>query len=113
MATDPAVQSALDSEIAGVLEALASAGMRPVHELTPDAAREQLALMTPPPGGPPELHAIEEVSITGPGGTLAGRLYRPLAEAAPATILFFHGGGWVLGSVDGSDALCRTLAQRT
>ena len=61
----------------------------------------------------PPLPAIEPVSIPGPDAAIAGRLYRPnLAEALPA-LLYFHGGGWVVGSLDTHDRIMRLLAQKS
>jgi acetyl esterase len=56
--------------------------------------------------------SVEEVGIPGPGGNLKVRIYRP--EARPGGILvYFHGGGWVVGNLDTHDAGCRALANAT
>ncbi|MEI9987911.1 MAG: alpha/beta hydrolase [Aliidongia sp.] len=51
---------------------------------------------------------VEDLTIPGPTGPLTARLYAP-AEGAPL-IVFYHGGGWVLCSIDTHDSLCRALA---
>ncbi len=52
------------------------------------------------------------VSIPGPAGAIPARHYRPAAGDAPAPLLvFFHGGGWVLGDLDSHDAACRLIAR--
>lgn len=104
---------ALDPDAARLLEAI-RAGGSPLAMTTPEAARRQYdagrAKVAPPPlpvGG------IEDFPIPGPGGRpLALRLYRPPgAAAAPLpTLLYFHGGGWVLGGLDSHDAICRALS---
>jgi acetyl esterase len=55
---------------------------------------------------------IEPVEIPGPAGTLAARLYAPLEPAAsPSPLLvYYHGGGWVIGDLDTHDSPCRFLA---
>lgn len=54
---------------------------------------------------------VEPVSIPGPGGTLDARLYVPAAAAEPSPLLvYFHGGGWVIGGLDTHDDPCRFLA---
>lgn len=60
-----------------------------------------------------EVASIENISIDGPGGPLRLRFYRPIGDfdVLPAT-LYFHGGGFVCGAVEGHDNVCRTLAQR-
>ncbi len=56
--------------------------------------------------------SVEEVGIPGPGGELKVRIYRP--EDQPLGILvYFHGGGWVVGNLDTHDASCRALANAT
>jgi acetyl esterase len=52
---------------------------------------------------------VEDRMIPGPGGQLAVRIYTPDAPAPLPAIVYFHGGGWVLGNLEGSDAQCRTL----
>lgn len=62
-------------------------------------------------GSPPEVAEIVELSIPLDGRTLEARLYRPLshAKSTPLT-LYFHGGGWVIGTLDTHDGTCRALA---
>ena len=52
---------------------------------------------------------VEDRLIPGPGGQLAVRIYTPDAPPPLPAIVYFHGGGWVLGNLDGSDAQCRAL----
>lgn len=59
----------------------------------------------------PPLGEVRELTIPGPGGPLRARLYVPVnAPAAGAGLLYFHGGGFVCGSVDTHDSVCRWLA---
>lgn len=62
--------------------------------------------------GVPELAEISPLKIRGAAGSLAGRLYVPLgAGIGPGPgIVFFHGGGFVLGDLDSHDIICRRLA---
>ena len=50
-----------------------------------------------------------DVVIPGPGGDIPARLYRP-ADAATGLVVYFHGGGWTIGSVEGSDGTARWFA---
>ena len=62
---------------------------------------------------PPAVGSVEQRSCNGPNGSISLRIYRPtgsLKERFPG-LVFYHGGGWVLGSLDGVDGLCRTLCQ--
>jgi acetyl esterase len=65
-------------------------------------------------GGVPEpvFEVIDSV-IPGPGGDLPIRIYRPLDEKPLPTLLYFFGGGWVLGTIDTADGICRGLANAT
>jgi len=54
---------------------------------------------------------VEAVEITGPAGTIDARLYVPAGEPAPL-LVYFHGGGWVIGDLDTHDDPCRFLASR-
>ncbi|MDI6023669.1 alpha/beta hydrolase [Leucobacter sp. UT-8R-CII-1-4] len=56
--------------------------------------------------------SVEAVSFSGPLGEISARLYRPLNAANPATLVWFHGGGWVTGSLDTADAVVRALCAR-
>jgi len=56
-------------------------------------------------------HQQHDLSITGPAGPLALRLYRPsLARVALPVVLYFHGGGFVAGSLDDADAAAVFIA---
>ena len=60
---------------------------------------------------PPAVESVEQRSCDGPNGPVPLRIYRPMGgpkKGLPG-LVFFHGGGWVLGSLDGVDGLCRTL----
>jgi acetyl esterase/lipase len=98
----------LDPQARALLEALARIGMPqpgtvPVEVLRAVHAKRRLAL---PPG--PDLE-VQPLEMPTPAGTVAARLYRPREGPLPA-LLWFHGGGFAIGSVAESDADCRHLA---
>ena len=65
-------------------------------------------------GGPVQpVGRVDDVTIDGPGGPLALRLYTPLGAGPFPTLLYFHGGGWVVGDLDTHDDTCRRLANAT
>jgi acetyl esterase len=85
------------------------------------AALPQLPTLTPVEarGRPAPLEAAPEAvgsatarTIPGPGGPIAVRIYRP-KDALRAALVYFHGGGWVLGSLESADATCRALTNRS
>jgi len=61
-------------------------------------------------GAGEELASVRDVTVPGPAGPVPVRLYRPDVAGPLAVVVHFHGGGWVLGSLDTHDALCRALA---
>jgi acetyl esterase len=82
----------------------------PVPELR--ALREQMMLRRPRRNEAVAL--VEDRTVPGPAGEIPVRVYRPSAGAGPYPIVaYFHGGGWVLGTLDTHDDVCRTLANRS
>jgi acetyl esterase len=62
----------------------------------------------------PPLEEVSDLSIPGPGGDIPARLYIPNASVAPAPLLvFFHGGGFMVGDLETHDRLCRRLAAKS
>ena len=105
----------LDADAAAVYKAFQEAG-RPAYEtLTPDQARAYYLAARPVTNPePPEIAEVIDLTIPAPHGGIPARLYRPhnvrlIGGLAPA-LVFFHGGGWVIGNLDSHDVVCRTLA---
>ena len=62
----------------------------------------------------PALDSVTDRAFAGPGGDLKVRIYRPQNSSAPAAVLvYFHGGGWVVGNLESHDHLCRYLAAKS
>jgi acetyl esterase len=62
---------------------------------------------------PPAIGAVEDMHAEGPAGAIPLRLYKPLSAAKPgplSVLVYFHGGGWVIGDLDTHGTLCRELA---
>jgi acetyl esterase len=64
-------------------------------------------------GKPVALRRIEDVAITGADGPIPARVYAPDVPAPCPLMLYFHGGGYVKGGIEESDAFCRNLAHVT
>lgn len=103
----------LDPQSRFLLDQLAARGGPALHELAVPAARQAFeALRLPVPGE--AVAAIEELRLPGPAGAVPARLYLPEGVPAPsAALVYFHGGGWVIGSPDTHENLCRALANRS
>jgi acetyl esterase len=81
----------------------------------PDIVRLRAAALAAPAllGGEPEsLASIRDANVQGAHGTIAVRVYRPASTHALPLMVYAHGGGWVTGSLDSHDKLCRILANR-
>jgi acetyl esterase len=96
----------LDAQAQMLLDYLRQSGIQECHVIGAVAARRQFADRRLPPG--PAAH-VEDRTIDGPGGPLALRMYRPEQGAGSGALVYFHGGGFVLGSLDGHDAVCRQI----
>jgi len=105
----------LDPDAAAVLNAFREAGRPPYETLTPVEARAMyLAARPVSQPEPPKLASVESLVIPGPAGDIPARLYKPLTlrqwDGLSPCLVFFHGGGWVIGNLDSHDVVCRTLA---
>ena len=103
----------LDEASSRFLAELAAGGVAPVHELTPVEARAAGTQMAELYGEGPRMGRAEDVTIAARGGEPLGlRLLVPEGDVR-GVIVYYHGGGWVLGSLDQFDTLGRILAERT
>src|SRR5438093_2846493 len=95
------------------LEQLAAAGMPPLGSLPVAETREAFNAIAAF-GGPPEpLAAIEERRIPGLAGEIPLRVYTPETRAPRPLLVFFPGGGWVIGTFETHAAVCRHLAKQS
>ena len=100
----------LAPEYQAMFEQLAAAGPTPsLSEIPVSDARDAYRAMRPVN---PELaiHATEDRQVSGPLGDIPIRIYRPEGDGPFGTLVYFHGGGWVIGDIDTCDAVCRELA---
>ncbi|HMI92547.1 MAG TPA: alpha/beta hydrolase [Polyangiales bacterium] len=97
---------ALDAQAQTFLGYLKQAGMQECHVTGYVAARQQRDPNRLPPG---PAARVENREIEGPGGPLPIRIYHPEQGGQRGALVFFHGGGFVIGTLDGHDNLCRQL----
>jgi acetyl esterase len=100
----------LDAQSQAVLDMMAAAGLPPIEQTTPEQAREVRATMRGSfaalAGNVPALAHIEDRII----GGVPVRVYWPHSVNPLPIVVYFHGGGWVLGDIETYDGLCRALA---
>jgi acetyl esterase len=114
----PGSAGGLDPGLAALLTAIEAANLPRICEGTPAAARAMFRAMTcdiRPPEVVVPVGGVEDGELPGPAGPLPVRLYRPAAGAGATvpTILFLHGGGWVIGDVDTHDNQARRICRDT
>ncbi len=102
----------LDPQAKALLDLMVARGVPPIHTLSPAEARafyrDRRSLTQPEP---PVVAEVRELQASGPAGPIGLRLYRPATAPLPApTLVYFHGGGWVIGDLDTHDEVCRSLA---
>ena len=97
----------IDDDAARVLTFLAARGPLDVARATPAEVRAFYAGFPVAPG--PQVHEMREIEVAGADGLLAARLYRPSAAQDLPVLVWFHGGGMVLGDLDSGDWACREL----
>jgi acetyl esterase len=105
----------LDPDAAAVFKAFQEAGRPPYETVSPAEARElylKARFLSNPE--PPELKSVQPLAIPAPHGSIPARLYTPLklrqANGLAPCLVFFHGGGFVIGNLDSHDVVCRKLA---
>ena len=102
---------ALDPDAERLLELVRLSGRPAFDEVSPEEARALFLagrkVLAPEPAAVAE---VRDLAAPGPGGAhIPLRLYRPRAGVLPA-LVYFHGGGWVVGDLETHDTLCRHLA---
>jgi acetyl esterase len=100
----------LDPIAAGLLQQMEEAGMPPLNEMSPADARVAAEGFRELAGEPEDVAGVQDLSIPGPGGEIPVRVYTPAGQGALPCLVYYHGGGWVLGDIQGLDCTCRALA---
>lgn len=81
-----------------------------LHTMTPDEARQGYVAMRAMSGEGEAVADVSDRKIPGQGGDIPLRIYTPEGEPPFPVLVYFHGGGWVIGSIETHDPICRKLA---
>jgi acetyl esterase len=103
MPVDPQIQALLDLR----------AALPPLHTLSVPEARAQMAARAIPGLRIPDVASVVSRDMQGPGGSLALRIYTPFGTGPFPLMMFFHGSGFVVCSLDTHDGMCRNLCAGT
>jgi acetyl esterase len=101
----------LDVQTKAVLDGLAAANFPKIETLPAPQARAVLAMLRPT-AEPEPIHKVEDRKISVKDGEIGVRIYTPSAGGSLPGLVYFHGGGWVVGDLESHDGPCRTLANR-
>lgn len=105
MPLDPQVKAAIDASVA--------MGIKPAHQLSIEQGRQALEARAAMMNQSLEpVHEVTERTIPGPGGELRLRIYRPERPGPLPVLVYYHGGGWIRGSLDTHEPLCRALTNQ-
>jgi acetyl esterase len=97
-------------EVQSILDFIAAAEGPPREEIDPAELRQSYAALSLVESRP-EMASVTDRVLSGPGGDIPVRVYVPTDEPGPRPVLvYFHGGGWVIGSVDTHDGTVRAVA---
>ena len=80
-------------------------GAPPMHSQSVEDVRQAMAVMAAMAGEPEHVGEVEDCEIPGPEGKIPIRIYTPEGEGPFPVLVFFHGGGWVIGNIESHDAI--------
>jgi len=101
----------LDPQLQAMRDQRERDGVPPLYAMSlADARTADLASIRAGGGEPEPVYEVTDLTIAGPGGDLPLRVYRPASERPLPVLLYFFGGGWVLGTIDTADGVSRALA---
>ena len=99
----------LDPQAVVLLDTIAAMGTPPLSMMSVADARQALGAMSEMGGELEAVSKIEDREIPGPLGTIPIRIYTPAGNGPFPVLVYFHGGGWVLGNIESHDVVCRSL----
>ena len=114
----PGVADKPDAQMQPILESLASLNPKPIEDCTPAEARKQpsvadavkaLVKKRDMPATPEPVGAVADRTIPGPAGDIKARVYTPKGDGPFPVLVYWHGGGFVIATIDTYDSSCRAL----
>jgi acetyl esterase len=99
----------LDPQAQRVIDAMAALNLKPVEESTPAEARESIRTRTAALGTFPDVAAAVDHRVPVAGGEITVRAYSPDGPGPHPALVYYHGGGWVIGDLYTHDGLCRSI----
>jgi acetyl esterase len=100
----------LDPDVQKWLQQVEASGETALDAMSVEDAREYMRTSSAQLGRLESVPRVEDLVATGPAGDIPLRLYDPIGTGPLPIVVYFHGGGWVLGGIDTHDGYCRALA---
>ena len=100
----------LDPQARALLDQIEAMGAPPMWQQTPEEARAGMLLLAAVAGTAEEPVPTEDRSVPGPAGDIPVRVYRPESNTPLPVVVYFHGGGFVIGDITTHDTTCQRLA---
>jgi acetyl esterase len=101
----------LDPQAQTLLEKMRVSGIPPFHTLPVEDARQAMLDFVGKTKHTVSVYRVEDRTISGTAGPIPIRIYTPAGVGPLPVLVYFHGGGWVLGSIETHDPLCRELTR--
>ncbi|MEY2415312.1 MAG: acetyl esterase [Ilumatobacteraceae bacterium] len=101
----------IDPQVESLLSEMAALGGPPIQEMSVTEARTVAEGMIAMAGDPIEVAAVDNITIPVDGAEIGARVYTPEGDGPHPVVMFFHGGGWVICSLDTHDNLARAICR--
>lgn len=102
----------LHPQVEALLTQMAEQGMPSPESMTVAQNRAMIGELADLAGEPEQVDRVTDTTAPGPDGDIPIRVYAPQAQGPLPVLVYYHGGGWVIGDIDSHDAVCRALAAR-
>lgn len=99
----------LDPQVKKLLDLMEAADAPPFESLPPEQARQAFLALNQNIEKVEPVYNVQNQSIPGPDEDIPIRVYTPEGQGPFPALVFFHGGGWVIGNIDSHDNVCRAL----
>ncbi|MGH7412899.1 MAG: alpha/beta hydrolase, partial [Candidatus Rokuibacteriota bacterium] len=101
----------LDPQAQKVVDTVAALNLKPIPQSTPDEARESMRTRTAALGPVEDVPAVADHRVPVTGGEITVRVYSPAGHGPHPVLVFYHGGGWVIGDLYTHDGICRAIVK--
>jgi len=102
----------MQPDVEMMLDAMATLELPPIEAMSPAEARGFMDASATMRAPGPDVGEIVDGTFPGAAGDLEYRIYRPVSQGPHPIVVYYHGGGWVLGSHTSDDPMCRDLCER-